>query len=329
MFQVWNIEGLSKKRFGGEHDGGYVILDSSLGAKHLLGYGVDKDVSFENQVTKEWGIKAHVFDHTITQVPPIGPDVTYISEGIGPKDEAPLFTLANHVKRFVPEGAEYILKMDVEGAEWDVLRTADLSRVTQLILELHELQDDNSEIIKKINEKFFLINIHGNNCHNQPCVYIDRAHKMPRYLECVWVRKDLVRSTGPSTVPLPHPLDNKCRSDVPDVPYDFISRSSPPVSFVVTDSINLQIIKHILTENDEVVPSVDSAKHARIFIIRPGDVFPYEHILAIPNYPGNMTFYVGYNGLYLQEQRFILRNCGLQFETKTPINNIKPLKGYR
>jgi len=329
MFQVWDIEGVRKRRFGGDHDGGYVILDSAFGARHLLGYGVDKDVSFENEVTKEFGIKAHVFDHTITQVPPIGPDVIYVPEGIGPIDQSPLFTLQNHVNRFVPEGADYILKMDVEGAEWDVLETADLSRVTQLIIEIHDLQDDHSEIIKKINKNFFLINIHGNNCHNQPYVYIDRVHKIPRYLECAWVRKDLVSKATPSTARLPHPLDTKCRPDVPDVSYDFIARQSPPVSFVVTDNINKNILNNILTDSDEVVPALEEAKHDRIFIIKPGDIFPYEHILGIPQYPGNIQFPVGYNGLYLPEVRFIIKNSQNSYETKIPIHNIYPLKGYK
>lgn len=151
---------------------------------------------------------------------------------------------------------------------------------------------------------------------------------MPRYLECVWVRKDLVKVIGPSIDALPHPLDNKCRDDVPDVSYDFIFRSSPPVSFVVSDSINLQIIKNILTNNDEVVSEVQLAKHDRIFMIKPGDVFPYEHILNIPTYPVNIIFYINYSGIYIKEPRFIIKNCNLECESKCPIHNILPVKGY-
>ena len=44
-------------------------ITNPLGAIHLLGYGVDKDISFENELTDAWGIKAHIFDHTIAEVP--------------------------------------------------------------------------------------------------------------------------------------------------------------------------------------------------------------------------------------------------------------------
>jgi hypothetical protein len=85
-FRPFDVDGYSKKRYGRDEDGGYVILDAPLGATHILGYGVDKDVSFENQLTEAWSIKAHVFDHTIDEIPPTGAEVTYVKEGIGAKD---------------------------------------------------------------------------------------------------------------------------------------------------------------------------------------------------------------------------------------------------
>ena len=179
MFRHWNIPGISKKRYGAEHDGGYVILNNSFGALHLLGYGVDKDVSFENQLTESWGINAHVFDHTIDHIPEIGPNVTYVKEGLGPKDDGNLRSLATHVKMYVPKGSDYILKIDIEGAEWNVLATADLSRVSQLIVELHNLHEDYSKILKKINKNFYLVHVHGNNCHKQPWIIIDEHLKYP------------------------------------------------------------------------------------------------------------------------------------------------------
>lgn len=329
MFRPWDVVGPVKKRFGPTTgDGGYVILDSPLGARHLLGYGVDKDVTFENQVTEKWGIDAHVFDHTITALPQMGPRVTYVCEGIGPRDEAPLFSLATHVARYVPDGEDYILKMDVEGAEWDVLATADLSRVTQLILEIHDLQVDHSEIIKKINEKFFLVHVHGNNHHNQPWIYVDRVHRMPRYLECSWVRKDLVHSAKPSTVRFPGPLDIKCRQDVAELELDFLDDNFPPISFVCENPNHRDMLEAIITRDDEIVDAPEKAKHDRIFMLKSGDVFPYEIIRSLHKINISAAIPVIYNGsLVGQEVRFFIKNSQNIGEMKFPIYNLKSL-GY-
>jgi hypothetical protein len=297
------------KRYGRDEDGGYVIYDNPLGAKHLLGYGVDKDVSFENQLTEAWGIKAHIFDHTIDEVPLTGPSVTYIKEGIGAVDAAPLFSLENHIKRFVPDGANFVLKMDVEGAEWDVLRTADLSRVSQLIVEFHEPRGEYSDVIQKINEMFHLVHIHGNNCHNQPWMYIDRVHVMPRYLECTYVRKDLV-TVVPSTRKFPTPLDRKCRKDVAELELKFWEPCDRPVSFVLEEGTDTTLLKKIMTKEDEIVFKIDDAKWPMKFKLYKDDVFPYEVIMKLAHVPdANVVFTEVHNGaFFIQSVRVLFPN---------------------
>jgi len=297
------------KRYGRNEDGGYVIHNDPLGAIHLLGYGVDKDVSFENELTEAWGIKAHIFDHTIAEVPETGPNVTYIKEGIGAEDAPPLFSLENHVKRFVPDGSNFILKMDVEGAEWDVLRSADLSRVSQLIVEFHELQEGHSDVINKLNETFYLVHIHGNNCHNQPWMYIDRVHVMPRYLECTYVRKDLVTAV-PTTQKFPTPLDAKCRKDAPELDINFWDPCERPVSFVVEEGTDLNLLKKVMTREDEIVYKIEDAKWPLKFKLFKDDIFPYEIIMKLAHVPdSNIVFTEVYNGaLFMQSIRVLFPN---------------------
>jgi hypothetical protein len=292
------VPGGKMKRYGRDEDGGYVIYDDPLGAKHLLGYGVDKDVSFENELTEAWGIKAHIFDHTIDEVPLTGVNVTYVNEGIGAVDTPPLFSLENHVKRFVPEGSNFVLKMDVEGAEWDVLRSADLSRVSQLIVEFHEPRGDHSDVIEKINEMFYLVHIHGNNCHNQPWMYIDRVHKMPRYMECTYVRKDLV-TADPTTKQFPTPLDRKCRQDVPELELDFWEPCKRPVSFILEEGTDTTLLKKIMTKEDEIVFKIEDAKWPLKFKLYKDDVFPYEIIMKLAHVPdGNVVITEAHNGAF-------------------------------
>jgi hypothetical protein len=308
-FRPFDVATGEMKRYGRDEDGGYVIYDNPLGATHLLGYGVDKDVSFENQLTEAWGIKATIFDHTIDEVPLTGPSVTYVKEGIGASTAPPLFSLENHVKRFVPDGSNFILKMDVEGAEWDVLRTADLSRVCQLIVEFHEPRGDYSDVIKKINEMFYLVHIHGNNCHNQPWMYIDRVHVMPRYLECTYVRKDLV-TVVPSTRKFPTPLDRKCRKDAAELELNFWDPCEKPVSFVVEEGTDTTLLKKVMTKEDEIVSKIEDAKWPLKFKLCKDDVFPYEVIMKLAHVPdGNVVFTEVHNGaFFIQSVRVLFPN---------------------
>jgi len=304
------VSGGEMKRYGRDEDGGYVIYDDPLGATHLLGYGVDKDVSFENELTEAWGIKAHIFDHTIDEVPLTGANVTYLKEGIGAVDAPPLFSLENHVKRFVPDGSNFVLKMDVEGAEWDVLEKADLSRVSQLIVEFHDLEQHLSfDLFKKLNETFYLVHIHGNNCHNQPWIYIDRVHNMPRYIECTYVRKDLVTAV-PSVRKFPTPLDRKCRRDVPELELGFWNPCERPVSFVLEEGTDTTLLKKVMTKEDEIVYKIEDAKWPLKFKLYKDDVFPYEIIMKLVNVPdGNVVITEVYNGaLFIKSVRVLFPN---------------------
>jgi len=296
MFHPWNV-GLNKVRIGSKQgDGGYIIIDSSFGSKYILGYGVDKDLSFENELTERYGMKGFVFDHTIEEIPNISSNVMYFREGIGGFDAAPIFTLETHVKRFIPEGESFILKMDVEGCEWDVLRTADLSRVTQLIIELHEMQEFPKEIIEKLNENFYLAHIHGNNCHNQPWVQIDRFRKMPRYLECTYVRKDLVPGVMVDSGNFPIPQDVKCRPDVPELELNFWKRCDVPISFVAKDRAQVLVLNQFITEGDEIISQKENAKNKSIFILEPDEIVPVGIILSLKDVKDSVEFPILKNG---------------------------------
>jgi hypothetical protein len=308
-FRPFDVVDGAMKRYGRAEDGGYVIYDNPLSAAHILGYGVDKDVSFENELTEAWGIKATIFDHTIDEVPLTSSNVTYVKEGIGATDAPPLFSLENHVKRFVPDGSNFVLKMDVEGAEWDVLRHANLSHVSQLIVEFHEPTGDHTDVIQKINEQFYLVHIHGNNCHNQPWMYIDRIHIMPRYLECTYVRKDLV-TVVPSTRKFPTPLDHKCRKDVPELNLNFWEPCARPVSFVLEEGTDTTLLKKVMTKEDEFVFKIEDAKWPLKFKMYKDDIFPYELIMKLSQAPeGNIIITEVHNGaFFIKSHRVVFPN---------------------
>jgi hypothetical protein len=326
MFHPWNV-GLEKIRVGNKQgDGGYVIIDSNFDSKIILGYGVDKDLSFENEMTERFGMKGFVFDHTINEVPNVSENVSYFPEGIGITDSAPLFTLESHVKRFVPDGESFILKMDVEGCEWDVIRTADLSRVTQLIIELHEMQDAPLDVIEKLNESFYLAHIHGNNCHNQPWSRIDRIRMIPRYLECTYIRKDLVPNATLDIGDFPIPQDVKCRPDVPELSnLNFWKSCEHPVTFVAPDDDQVSILKRIVTKEDKIVSKREDARGPLVFVLEKNDIVPLNIIFSLDNMRkiGSVHFPVIKNEYRENYQLRFINDTGSILTCNEPILNFR------
>lgn len=206
------------KRIGRDNDGGYLIVDNKFNTSTILGYGVNDDASFENQLTEHFGINAYVFDHTIEKPPELGPRVKYVKEGISDCDEDQLKSLKYHVDKYVPnDGSYYILKMDVEGAEWKSLKNADLSRVSQIILEMHTMDKADFDLIKKINRDFYLVSIHGNNYGKYVTA---KGKKFPDVIECVWVRKEFIKN--PISYDGVHELNMPCNPDTPEMEFELI-----------------------------------------------------------------------------------------------------------
>lgn len=206
-------------RIGQEGDGGYLIVNNKFNTSLILGYGVNDDASFENQLTEHFGIDAYVFDHTIDKPPEMGPRVKYIKEGISDRDEKDVKSLKYHMDKYLKnDGSFCILKMDVEGAEWKSLKNADLSRVSQIILEMHDMGTEaDFDLIKKINTDFYLISIHGNN-YGGYCS--SRGKKFPKVIECTWVRKEFIHN--PVYYDGVHEMNMPCNANEPELEFELI-----------------------------------------------------------------------------------------------------------
>jgi hypothetical protein len=83
------------------------------------------------------------------------------------EDGRPFDTLASHLLRNGDEGKRVVVKMDVEGAEWDSLLFAPdevLERIDQLVLELHGVDNVKyAAAVQRLNRFFHVANVHFNN----------------------------------------------------------------------------------------------------------------------------------------------------------------------
>jgi hypothetical protein len=200
--------------------------------------------------------------------------------------------------------------------------------VTQLVAEIHDMDKAPLDVIQLLNEKFYLVHIHGNNYPKQPYVQIDRVRKMPTVLECTWVRKDLVTDATPSDESYPTELDFKNDSESPELELNFWEPVLRPTTFVAPDQDQRDIIEKFKTPDDQVVADIQEAKHSRIFTLKSGDYVPYEIIMGLDNVTqeGSFVFPVVSNGIVVQDVRFVT-GTGPVMGVQMPIFNIKKFDG--
>lgn len=192
-----------KVRFGPRSDAGYVVIDGVFNSTTpLISFGVGDNIEFETEVGSRYNTPVVCYDqepqgyflrkYPTIESAPIGsshvitPNVTY------KKLHATKETIVN----IIPKQGSYILKMDIEGAEWEVIRSLtddDMSRAQMIVIEYHlGLQyrqtgsiDSLVDVFEKINKTHTLVHVHGNNY--EP-FYVNGT-RLPSVLECCYVSK--------------------------------------------------------------------------------------------------------------------------------------------
>lgn len=156
-------------RIGNPHlDGGYIMTNDFKG-NIAYSFGIDKDITWDAQMVEK-GYDVFMYDPTV-DFSCENPKLHFFKEGIAGHDSDQFKTLKTFLDRNNHSGKNMILKMDVEGAEWDFLNTVDektLNRFDQIVMELHgiistSLPEKVIELISKLNRTHSLVHIHGNN----------------------------------------------------------------------------------------------------------------------------------------------------------------------
>jgi hypothetical protein len=177
-------------RFGRDFDGGYVIIDDLSKDDFLVSMGVFDDVSFEKD-TQELVSGVHLYDHTIECLPEKLDNATFFKEKIGNE--------SHYIFNRIPENKDIILKIDIEGSEWDFFRSLsdkEMNRMRQIAIEIHwfipggefGVSDCPIDVIQKINKTHQLVAIHPNN--NCRTVIVNKKLIVPQVMELTFLRKN-------------------------------------------------------------------------------------------------------------------------------------------
>ena len=162
------------KRFGEKNDGGYLLCGNLLGGiGGAYSYGISGYDGWGCDVSREFAVPVHQYDCFDLKRPVCaGGRTAFHEECIGPERatiDGRMFD--NLESQFAKNGdlaKRLVVKMDVEGAEWDtLLRTPDavLQRIDQLTIELHGIGDAERimAVVGKLKRVFYIANLHFNN----------------------------------------------------------------------------------------------------------------------------------------------------------------------
>ena len=213
------------RRIGKRNDGGYIMLDDFTNHKIAYSFGINDNVSWDKEMAKR-GLDVYMYDHTIESLPEENEKFHWKKVGItGTYDEKQpnLKTLDMLIKENGHENeCGMILKIDIEGSEWDVLKKIDdsvIKQFSQIVIELHGLIETPYEeriapCLMKLSKYMQLVHVHGNSCSGYAMAH---GLVLPDVLECTFANKDEY-SFALHKGFLPGKLDQSNKPDWPDIP---------------------------------------------------------------------------------------------------------------
>jgi hypothetical protein len=227
--QPVQLKNCEMKRYGLGRDEGYLLCDNLLkNIRVTYSYGIAGRDGLGCEISTKLTVPVHQYDcFNLTRPVCETGNALFHEECVGgvmKRDGAGrLFdTIENHIIKNNDAGKTLLLKMDVEGAEWESLAaTSDeaLQNVDQIAIELHiEFHKDQDkkkylDLVKKLKNTFYIVHIHFN---NHACTKGLDTPFPSRAFQVLMVNKKVgILDEGRKPV-LPNPLDEKDNPDLPD-----------------------------------------------------------------------------------------------------------------
>jgi len=207
------------KRFGSANDGGYVMCENLIEPLDVAySYGVGSNDDWGCEVSRSYHVAVHQYDCFDPARPTCnGGTFVFHNECVGDRtgyrDHRFFGTLENQIRRNGDIGRRLIIKIDIEGAEWNSLLAAPdelLASIPQIAMEMHGYDDPKIvEVLRKLKRQFYLVNLHFNNWSCTP-----KAAPLPAWAYQVhWVNKRI--GVLDPAAPVPAPMSSLNAPDSP------------------------------------------------------------------------------------------------------------------
>jgi len=213
-------------RIGANFDGGYLVPDDLEGVNCCLSPGVGTSTTFENDLLKR-GVPSYLLDFSVQE---LSQPFNFRKNYLGSFDHGEFISLATWLKD-VSETPDYLLQMDIEGFEYEVLESisdTDLLKFRVMVIEFHSISNVLNpsfferfrKVLDRLLEHFYIVHTHLNNNDN---VAKYHGEFIPRTAEVTFLRKDRAFKTQ-NNLSLPHPLDFSNNPNKPNYPIPKIWR---------------------------------------------------------------------------------------------------------
>jgi len=224
LAELWPValKNCTFKRFGSANDGGYVMCENLIEPLDAAySYGVGRNDDWGCDVSRRYHVPVHQYDCFDPARPSCdGGRFVFHNECVGNwtgyKESRYFDTLENQIRKNGDAERRVLIKMDIEGAEWDSLLAAPddlLASIPQITMEMHGFNDPKIvDVIRKLKRNFYLVNLHFNNwsCTRRAAPLLAWAYQTH------WVNKRI--GVVDPAVPVPAPMSSLNAPDSPTWP---------------------------------------------------------------------------------------------------------------
>jgi hypothetical protein len=211
--QPVKVSNCELQRFGEAHDGGYLLCANLLGTvKAGYSYGISGYDGWGCDISRRLRITVHQYDCFDLRQPSCpGGSTVFHGECVGTtrqmQDGRPFDTMADQFAKNGDDGRPLVMKMDVEGAEWDSFLLAPDSvfeHIDQLEVEFHHVDGQKFVATMQRLKRFFdIAHVHYNNFSCDPAL-----KPFPTWaFEVLLVSKRIAQTDGSPAAAGPLPLD--------------------------------------------------------------------------------------------------------------------------
>jgi len=166
------------ERWGEKNDGGYVVCSNLLTAVRAgYSYGISGYDGWGCDASRRLKVKVHQYDCFDLRQPSCpGGDLAFHGECVAgapsTQDTRVFDTIENQFRKNGDTATRLIMKIDVEGAEWESFAAAPDSvfdHIDQLVVEFHLNEERRHwDVLRKLKRFFYVTHVHFNNfsCNN-------------------------------------------------------------------------------------------------------------------------------------------------------------------
>jgi hypothetical protein len=221
MLEPVALSNCQLERFGERNDGGYLMCGNLLGGvRSGYSYGIGGYDKWGCDISRKLKLTVHQYDCFDTSRPACrSGDTVFHEECVADTSKTVdgrfFDTIANQFAKNGDTANRVVLKIDVEGAEWDTLEFVPdgiLERIDQMAVEFHWMENDKYQwigdeqylrVVKRLKQFFEVAHIHFNNAS---CIGDLQPFPSSAY-EVLFVSKRLAAVDSSRAAVRPHPLD--------------------------------------------------------------------------------------------------------------------------